>query len=35
MSKAKEMLHDIKDGGSGKRGGSGGDYNRPGNEGDY
>jgi len=34
MSKAKEMLHDIKDGGSGKRGGSG-DYNRPGNEGDY
>jgi len=35
MSKAKEMLHDIKDTGSGKRGETSGEYNRPGNEGDY
>lgn len=35
MHKAKEMLHDIKD--TGKRGGDrgGGDYSRPGNEGQY
>lgn len=34
MSKAKGMLHDLKDGGNGNRGSSGG-YTRPGNEGDY
>ena len=34
MSKAKEMLHDLKEGGNSKRG-SGGGYTRPGNEGDY
>lgn len=34
MSKAKEMLHDFKDGGNSRRK-SGGGYTRPGNEGDY
>ena len=33
MSKAKDML--SGNGQSGKRGGSGGAYNQPGNEGDY
>jgi len=34
MGKAKGMLHDLKDGNRGS-GGSGGEYTRPGNEGDY
>jgi hypothetical protein len=34
MSKAKEMMHEFKDGGDSKRGSSGG-YTQPGNEGDY
>jgi hypothetical protein len=33
ISKAKDILHDMKDGGSGKRGGDG--YSQPGNEGQY
>lgn len=37
MSKAKGMLHDLKDGGNkrGSGGDGGGGYTQPGNEGDY